>query len=268
MHRRALLPRPASARSRDGCLLHWTEQGSGPTLLLIHGFASTLDRNWVGTGWMEAIAGAGWRAVAYDQRGHGDSEKRYQPADYAPDRLVADALAVLDAASAERAVVMGYSMGARVALEVAITYPARMLALVLSGMGEGFRDFGGGRGDRETVARALEADDPSAFSAAARFYRSFADQTRQDRRALAACWRRSSRVVEPRDLAAIAAPTLVVVGDRDLVAGDAEPLARSIPGARLVRLAGKDHMNAVGAREHRRAVLDFLSTVASRPAKG
>lgn len=228
---------------------------------MIHGFASTLERNWLGTGWMEAIARAGWRALAYDLRGHGRSEKRYHPADYAPERLVADALAVLDAARAERAVMMGYSMGARIALEVAITHPARVRALVLGGIGSGFRDFGSARGDRETVARALEAEDPSVFPAAARFYRSFADETRQDRRALAACWRRPIRVVAPGDLAAIAAPTLVVVGQRDLVAGDAAPLASTIAGARLVRLAGKDHMTAVGAREHRRSVLEFLATL-------
>lgn len=258
----------ATARSADGCSLRWSEQGSGPAMLLIHGFASTLERNWLETGWMDAIARAGWCAIAYDQRGHGDSEKRYDPAQYAPDILVADALAVLDAAGAERAVVMGYSMGARVALEVTITHPARVLGLVLSGMGSAFRDFGGGRGDRETVARALESDDPSASPTSARFYRTFADQTHQDRRALAACWRRQIRVVGPADLAAIAVPTLVVVGDRDPVAGDAKPLARSIPGARLVRLAGKDHMKAVGAREHRQSVLDFLAGLENRTARG
>ena len=248
----------ATARSSDGCELVWTDAGAGEAVLLVHGFASTLRRNWQATGWMDALARAGFRAIAYDQRGHGESDKRYEPADYAPQRLVDDALAVLAAAKVERAAVMGYSMGARVALEVAITHPERVRALVLSGIGPRMRDFGGGSGDRELVARALEADDPSRFPPSARVYRTFAEQNHQDRRALAACWRRPIRSVTADDLAAIPVPTLVTVGDRDTVAGDASPLAKAIPGAELVVLHGKDHMTAVGAKQHREAVIAFL----------
>lgn len=249
------------SRTDDGCTIHWMESGTGAPVLLIHGFASTLRRNWLETGWIDAIAGAGRRALAYDQRGHGESEKRYDPADYAPDRLALDAVGVLDAARAERAVVMGYSMGARVALEVALMHRERVLGLVLSGMGAGFRDLGGGSDgeNRDLVARALEADDPAGFPAGALFYRTFADQTAQDRRALAACWRRPIRVVAAEELASLAVPTLIAVGEQDGVAGDPEPLARGIPGATLTRLPGKNHMNAVGARQHRAAVLDLLA---------
>jgi pimeloyl-ACP methyl ester carboxylesterase len=250
------------AWSVDGCGLAWFETGKGPAILLVHGFASTLRRNWLETGWFDALAGAGCRVIAYDQRGHGASDKRYDPADYAPDRLVADALGVLDAAGAGRAALMGYSMGARVALDVAITAPARVHGLVLSGMGMSFCDFGGPEHDREIIARALEADDPSAFPPSARFYRTFAEQSHADRRALAACWRRSIRVLDPSALGAVSTPTLLVVGDRDAVAGDPEPLARAMKQARVVRLAGKDHMNAVGAKEHRAAVLAFLEQLA------
>jgi len=251
----------ATARSPDGCMLAWTEKGTGPPILLIHGFASMVRRNWEGTGWMDALTRAGYRAIAYDQRGHGDSDKRYDPADYAPERLVDDALAVLDAAGAAHAAVMGYSMGARVALEVALTYGERVRALILSGIGPRMRDFGADgseRDERELVAHALEADDPSPFPASARFYRTFAEQNHQDRRALAACWRRPIRAVTADDLASIAAPTLITVGDRDTVAGDAAPLAKAIPGAELVVLHGKDHMTAVGAKQHREAVIAFL----------
>ena len=274
----------ATAQSPDGCMLAWTEKGTGPPILLIHGFASMVRRNWEGTGWMDALTRAGYRAIAYDQRGHGYSDKRYDPADYAPERLVDDALAVLDAAGAARAAVMGYSMGARVALEVALTHGERENALILSGIGPRMRDFGGSgdrerpgtgesagvgagflrsrsvpeRDERELVALALEADDPSPFPASARFYRTFAEQNHQDRRALAACWRRPIRAVTADDLASIAAPTLITVGDRDTVAGDAAPLAKAIPGAELVVLHGKDHMTAVGAKQHREAVIAFL----------
>lgn len=254
------------SNSTDGCAIAWSALGSGPAVLLIHGFASTARRNWIETGWTEAIARAGHRALLYDQRGHGDSDKRYRPEDYSPDRLADDAVAVLDAAEAARAVVMGYSMGARVALEVALTSAERVSGLVLSGIGARFRDLGGASddGERDVAAAALEADDPSGFPEAALAYRRFADQTGQDRRALAACWRRPIRVITADDLSRVAAPTLVVVGDRDDVAGDAAPLARGIRGATLVRLAGKNHMSAVGARGHRAAVLELLARL--RPA--
>jgi pimeloyl-ACP methyl ester carboxylesterase len=243
-----------TARSSDGCAIHWVEEGSGKPILLVHGFASTLKRNWLETGWTQALSRAGCRVLAYDLRGHGESEKRYEPDDYAPSLLVDDALAVLDAAGSPRAVVMGYSMGARITLEIAATRADRALALILSGIGKNFRDFGGEAGDRDIVARALEAADPSTFPKYARFFRDFADQTHQDVRALAACWRRPIRGVTSDELAAIALPTLVTAGDRDIVAGDPGPIGDVIPG--------RNHMNAVGAREHRTAVLAFLAKLA------
>ncbi len=251
------------SRSRDGTALSWTERGTGVPVLLIHGFASTMARNWIDTGWVDALVAAGYRVIAFDQRGHGDSEARYDPAAYAPERFVEDATSVLDAAGVERSVVFGYSMGARTALEVALTRRARTIGLVLSGMGSNFRDLGSSDPfERELVAEALEADDPGALPKAALFYRRFAEQTGQDRRALAACWRRPFRLVTEAELATLALPALVVVGDQDEVAGDATPLARAIPGAKLVTLAGKNHMNAVGARAHRTAVLEFLAALA------
>ena len=246
------------ARTSDGCELHWEENGAGPPIVLIHGFASHLARNWRDTKWMEVLAGAGFRAIAYDQRGHGESTKLYDPARYALTRLADDVIAVLDAAGADRGVLMGYSMGSRVALEAALRNPGRVGALVLSGIGANFRDFGGREGDREIVARALEADDPTGFSPAALTYRRFAEASRGDGRALAAFWRRTNRGLGPEDLSPIRAPVLVVAGDEDAVAGDPRPIAEAIPGARAVLLAGKNHATAVGAREHREAVLAFL----------
>jgi non-heme chloroperoxidase len=249
----------STVASHDDSTIAWTEAGSGPALLLIHGFASTWRRNWLEAGWMEALVRAGHQVIAYDQRGHGESEKRYDPEDYAPRRLVEDAIAVLDAAAVRRAVVMGYSMGARVALEVALRHSTRVRALVLAGMGIEFRDFGGPRYDREIVARALESDDTSGLPRGALFYRRFADQIRADRCALAACWRRPIRELDAADLAVVTLPALLTVGDRDSVAGDPEPLAAAMRHAKVVRLAGKDHMNAVGAKQHREAVLAFLA---------
>jgi pimeloyl-ACP methyl ester carboxylesterase len=243
----------------DGCELHLEEEGTGPAVLLIHGFASRLERNWRSTGWIDALVRGGFRVVAYDQRGHGASTKLYDAEAYATERLADDAVAVLDGLGITRSSLFGYSMGARVALETAIRSPARVGALVLSGMGSAFRDLGGpAREGREAVAAALEAEDPADAPQEGLDYRSFAEKTGGDLRALAACWRRPSRRVTDAELAAIGCPTLFVVGDRDELAGDPRPVADRVPGSEVVILRDKGHMRAVGAREHRAAVLDFL----------
>jgi pimeloyl-ACP methyl ester carboxylesterase len=116
-----------------------------------------------------------------------------------------------------------------------------------------------GVGGAEAIARALEA--PSKEDVAdpgARSFRIFAEQTRSDRRALAACIRSSRDRITAEALAAIRLPVLVVAGEKDEVAGDVETLVDAIPGARGVTLPGRNHMNAVGDRSYKQAVLDFL----------
>ncbi|MGH7819111.1 MAG: alpha/beta fold hydrolase [Candidatus Binatia bacterium] len=252
----------ATLTTSDDRTLQWVESGSGAPILLIHGFAANLDRNWRGTGWFDALVRSRWRVIAFDQRGHGQSEKLYEPAQYAPERLARDVVEVLDAAAVGDAVLMGYSMGARVALDVAMWSAERCRALVLGGMGRNFfPDLGGPDRDYEIIAATLEADDASGFPPLAQSYRVFAQQTGGDLKALAACWRRPRRSASRAELALLRAPTLVVVGDRDEIAGDGQVLADAIPGAELVILRGKDHLKAVGAKEHRSAVLAFLDRI-------
>jgi len=250
----------ATLLTSDGRTLSWTETGSGAPILLIHGFAANLDRNWRGTGWVDFLVRTGWRVIAFDQRGHGQSEKLYQPSEYEQERLARDAVEVLDAAGAGHAVLMGYSMGAIVTLEVAIRFPERCRALVLAGIGHNFFPaLGGPDRDYEIVAATLEADDPNRFPALAQNYRVFAQQSDGDLKALAACWRRPRRNFSLEELGSIRIPTLVVVGERDDIAGDGRVLAESFPVAEFVLLRGKDHLRAVGSKEHRAAVQAFLS---------
>src|SRR6202044_2821167 len=84
-------------------------------ILLIHGFASNHRINWVNPRWVETLTQAGRRVVAFDNRGHGQSEKLYALADYRLDLMTRDAANLLAYLSVERADVMGYSLGARIA---------------------------------------------------------------------------------------------------------------------------------------------------------
>ncbi len=229
----------------------------GEPILLIHGFASNHRVNWVEPRWVETLAKAGRRVVAFDNRGHGQSEKLYAPADYSADLMTRDAANLLGRLGIERADVMGYSMGARIASLLALAEPKRVRALILGGLGDRLvRDAG----LPEAIAQAMEA--PSLDGLAdptQRMFRAFADRTKSDRAALAACVRGSRRSLTQADLAHIAQPALVAVGARDTIAGDPRALAAMLPRGAALDIPGRDHNLAVGDRAFKAAALDFLA---------
>jgi pimeloyl-ACP methyl ester carboxylesterase len=229
----------------------------GEPILLIHGFASNHRVNWVEPHWVETLAQAGRRVVAFDNRGHGQSEKLYAPAGYHADLMIGDATNLLAHLRIERADVMGYSMGARIASFLALAEPKRVRALVLGGIGDRLvRDSG----LPEEIAQAMEA--PSLDDIAdptQRMFRVFAERTKSDRAALAACVRGSRRSLAPADLARIVQPALVAVGARDAVAGDPHKLAAMLPQASALEIPGRDHNLAVGDKAFKAGALDFLA---------
>jgi pimeloyl-ACP methyl ester carboxylesterase len=240
-----------------GFELAFVDRGAGEPVLLIHGFASSHFVNWVSPGWVKTLTEAGYRAIAFDHRGHGLSSKSYRPEDYTPDEMAADAAALLDHLGIEAAHVMGYSMGARVAAFLALAAPQRVTTLVLGGLGIGIVE---GVGDWDLIAEALLAADPAAIrDPRAKTFRAFADQTKSDRRALAACIATSRTLLAEADIARITQPTLIAVGSRDDIAGSAEMLAGLMPHAEAFEIAGRDHMQAVGDRSFKAKVLDFFA---------
>ena len=98
----------------------YLDEGAGEPIVLVHGFASTKEVNWVNPGWVATLTGAGRRAIALDNRGHGASSKLYDPAAYHSATMAEDVRALLDHLRIERADVMGYSMGARIAAFLAV----------------------------------------------------------------------------------------------------------------------------------------------------
>lgn len=240
----------------DGVAIAYEEEGEGPPVLLIHGFASNGRVNWWGTGWVKALAGAGRRVITIDNRGHGESEKLHDPAFYSAATMAEDSRRLLDHLLIDKADVMGYSMGARIAAFLTIRHPGRVRRAVFAGLAERMiTGLGGGT----AIAEALEAaslDDVTDEEA--RGCRVFAEQTRSDLKALAACMRSSRVKITEADLGRIEVPVLVVAGGDDKVAGPVEPLAAAIPGARGVTLPGRGHMNAVGDRRFMAEVIAFL----------
>jgi pimeloyl-ACP methyl ester carboxylesterase len=170
--------------------------------------------------------------------------------------MAEDVRALMDHLRIERADVMGYSMGARITAFLAHRYPERTRAIVLGGLGMHLVD---GVGLPESIADALEA--PSLADVAdpqGRTFRAFADQTKSDRRALAACIRGSRQTLSREEVAEIQAPALIAVGTRDPIAGSAEALAALMPRAQPLPIPNRDHMLAVGDKVFKAGVLQFL----------
>ncbi len=241
----------------EGFRLAYVDEGEGEPVLLIHGFASSHSINWVTPGWVRTLTEAGYRAIALDNRGHGASSKSYDKADYAPALMAGDAAALLEHLGISRAHVMGYSMGARISAFLALSRPDIVATLVFGGLGSGMTD---GVPGGEEIIEALLADNAEAGATRqARMFRTFADQTRSDRKALAACMATSRQTLSPADLARIELPTLVAVGSRDDVGGTPEPLAAMMPNAEAFVIEGRDHMLAVGDRTFKKRVLSFYA---------
>jgi pimeloyl-ACP methyl ester carboxylesterase len=233
------------------------DAGEGDPVVLIHGFASNKEVNWVAPGWVTTLTRAGRRVIALDNRGHGQSMKLHDPAAYHGAVMAQDVRALLDHLALPRADVVGYSMGARIAAFLALAEPQRVRAAVFGGLGIHLVD---GVGLPETIAQALEAPAREEVSdPAGLMFRSFAEQTKSDLRALAACMRGSRQTLTKAEVGRIAAPVLVAVGSKDQIAGSPQALAALIPGAQALVIPGRDHMLAVGDRVFKQGVLDFLA---------
>ena len=235
----------------------YLDEGEGDPILLVHGFASTKNVNWVYPAWVSELRKGGCRVIALDNRGHGDSGKLYDAAAYEIATMAGDVIALLDHLNLERADVMGYSLGARMTAVLARQAPERLRSAIFGGIGIGLVE-GGGPG--ENVAAALEAPSlEDVTDPVGRTFRAFADQTRSDRRALAACLRGSRRLMTREEAAGITVPVLIAVGSTDEIAGSAAALGKIIPGAEVLDIPNRDHMRAVGDKVYKTGVLDFLS---------
>lgn len=244
----------------DGVEIAFLDEGEGDPIVLVHGFASNKEVNWVNPSWTRTLTRAGRRVIALDNRGHGQSGKLYDSAAYHTENMAGDVVALLDHLQLPRADVMGYSMGARITAFVALKYPDRVRSAILGGLGIHLVD---GVGLPVSIAEALEAPAlADVTDATGRTFRAFAEQTKSDRKALAACIRGSRQTLTRAEVGGIKVPVLIAIGSKDDVAGSAQGLAALIPNAEWVDIPGRDHMLAVGDKVFKEAALDFLNRAA------
>jgi pimeloyl-ACP methyl ester carboxylesterase len=240
----------------DGVRLHYEVHGPerGAPLVVVHGFASDYRLNWVGTRWQEALITAGFRVFGLDCRGHGHSDKPHDPAAYAIGIMAGDVIRFLDHMEVETAGYLGYSMGARIGLQVVMDFPGRVRRAALGGIGAD-----GAINSADAIAEAFLRGEPTDDPIAKTFYQFASARPTNDLKALAACITGLKPQWDPAKLSAIRTPILVVVGERDELARNAPELVELIPSSRLVTIPGRDHMGAVPAREFKESAIAFLS---------
>lgn len=252
----------------DGVELRVSAIGDGPPVLMLHG-AGLSGAIWRGLGY--AREGTGFQAIAVDLRGHGRSDAPTISDAYRWDAFVNDLIGVLDHFSLESTHVLGYSLGARIGLELAIRAPERVKSLSLLGANHrrlaGIADdlfFPGGhavlrdQGMAEFLTRwELASAQPIGAETA------FA-LSQTDARALAALFEALERTTDiPEvDIHGIAAPTLLVTGTADRYQWPAgEELARILPRVTSVALPGIDHVATLADPRTASAVFDFLRQI-------
>jgi pimeloyl-ACP methyl ester carboxylesterase len=244
---------------RDGVKIHYEVHGSGPPLILTHGYSSTSEM-WRGQ--IEALS-KNHKLVLWDMRGHGQSDYPDDPKAYSEALTVADITTLLDAIGANSAIVGGLSLGGYMSLAFYRAYPARVRALLIIDTGPGFK-----KDD------AREAWNKRALDTADRFEReglavlksasrerssvSHRDALGLARAARGMLTQRDARVIEV--LPDIKVPSLIVVGADDapfLAASDY--MAAKIPGAKKVVIASAGHaVNIDQPQAFIAAVLPFL----------
>jgi len=234
--------------------------GAAGTVFMVHGFATNRAENWRRLGWYGAFERKNYRIVALDLRGHGESEKPHDAAAYGGEALVGDIVGLMDHLDLGRVDLMGYSMGSRLSLQTALTHPDRVANLIVGGVGDRMLKPPPAEAPGMTMPQAMRAEDPQSITdKTMKGFRLFADSQGEDRLALAAFTEgRTNAALNTDDLFGIRAPTLVVAGSLDELAGDPQALADAIPGARSVTLPACDHFSAIPHALFKAAVFDFL----------
>jgi pimeloyl-ACP methyl ester carboxylesterase len=240
----------------DGVRLHYHLEGpgDGPPTVLVHGFCSNFQVNWVGSRWVETLTRAGRRVIGLDNRGHGRSEKPHDPAAYGP-HLVEDVVNLLDHLDLERVDYVGYSMGSQIGLRLLVAHPERVRRAVTGGIGMNVTTPWRAA---EAVARRLRGDETEQSPAAAMFYNFAVAVPGNDLEALACCISARSTPLTEQQLAAIETPVLVAVGGADPIARDARGLAELLPRGEYFEVPGRDHTTAVPSRAIKERALEFL----------
>jgi pimeloyl-ACP methyl ester carboxylesterase len=253
----ARAPEPRFVLAPDGVPLATYDSGNpdAPTVLAVHGFASSASANWYATGWVRELVRAGRRVLSFDQRGHGASGKPHEPSAYSMALLVADAQAVLDTHLADDVAFVGYSLGARVGWHTALEAPHLVSRAVLGGIPDGdpltrFKVDDA----RRSIAGGTPVDD--------RLTRAYLDMASaipgNDLSALVSLVEGMRGGAQPDPADPPLVPVLFATGTEDRILEASQRLAAATPQGTFFAIPDRNHFNAPTSREFRERALAFL----------
>lgn len=255
---------PQLVYAADGTRLATYSWGDldAPVVILVHGFASNARDTWALTGWVHELTDAGYRVLALDQRGHGESDRPHEPSAYAIRTLVTDVETVMDTYLVEEAFYLGYSLGARVGWEVVRDLPQRIERAVLGGVPDGIPLE---RLDLDQV-RAYAQDGTAVTDPTTQTYVALTERVPgNDMRSLLALAEgmRKTGTVDPDSSNAPTRPILFATGSEDAIIDGSRALADAAPHGRFFEIPGRNHFNAPGSRAFKKAALAFLAETGS-----
>jgi pimeloyl-ACP methyl ester carboxylesterase len=244
--------------------IHHEQHGVGHPIVLVHGWGLDARRNWVDTGWVDALL-PHRSVVLMDVRGHGQSDKPHAPGAYTYRAMTADVLQVMDELGIATADLLGYSMGSfiGVALLGDEGGARRFTSMILGGIGDETEESAS---LATRIAAALRAADPTTIDdPVGHAYRAFVDlDPTTDHEALAVAaldmWPDGHPLeLGGPDLREADLPILIVNGSDDRPYVDsARQLVDALPRATEVVIPGADHLTTVTDRRFRDAALEFL----------
>ncbi|MFN8616802.1 MAG: alpha/beta hydrolase [Dehalococcoidia bacterium] len=241
---------------RSGLRINYKVIGSGPPVVLVHGYTASGHSNWIASGWPEALAGRNTLLIP-DLRGHGRSEKPHSADRYSLAAMAADVLAVMDEEGVERPALAGYSMGGLVTMNLLLTHPERVSAAVIGAMGSYFPK-NRGRFSLERQDKRSEAP-RRPLGQQVRFLAGYV--SRFDPLAIDAVYRgvfKNGRPLDIEGLKRVTQPVLVAAGTLDPFYEPAKALAAIIPGSKFVPLPYEGHISAVRSPRFKDEVSKFL----------
>jgi pimeloyl-ACP methyl ester carboxylesterase len=250
-------PTPRAVMSPDGLHIATYDFGDpdAPAVVAVHGFASSGLLNWHSSGWTRDLVRAGYRVVAMDQRGHGQSSKPHRPEAYTMEALVADVTAVIDTYLLDDVAYLGYSLGARVGWHTAEQIPDR----ITRGVFGGIPDADPMRRVRVDEARAyIEHGTPVEDRVTNGYLQMAGGVAGNDLGALVAMVEGMRNSIEPTPENAPAQPILMAAGSEDGIRDSARRLAEAAPNAEFFEIPGRNHFNAPTSRQFRDAAIAFL----------
>jgi len=254
-----------------GVKIHYTVEGHGEPVVLIHGFSSSGAVNWDLPGISKELA-RDYRVIVIDNRGHGKSAKPHDPDKYGIE-MVEDVVRLLDHLGLKKAHVVGYSMGGFITNKLAVRHPDRLLSATLGGAGwmraddKDWQDLAAdlvksledGKGIAPVILRLIPAGRPKPsdeqMQAINRVIMSM-----NDAQALAAVVRGFKQLaVSEEELRADKVPTLAIVGTLDPLKKGVDELKDKLPGLKVVEIRDADHMSAFGNPEFKKSLKEFLA---------